>query len=132
MNSMQAKGQRKTKDWDPDLKEAAGRAHCSKGHPIELRGKTYTRRIGNILFRPYTLEERRAESTRRSNVLQANGVTDDWSCGCCYCSTDGKSVRIDNGVWDAEAIDLITGRTWSVHFPELRGVRAKRPRITVR
>lgn len=111
---------------EEELRAALRRAHCSKTHPIEVNGKQYIRRINNVVFRALTEEERFAENERRADLQALNGVVDDRACSCRYCSKDRTPVKSVKGVWDTEALDLITGKTWTVHFPELQGVKSKR------
>ena len=61
-----------------------------------------------------------AESDRRSS-------TDDLCC-CPWCSADGTEQPARMGaVWDTLATDLVTGKTWHVHHPDLHGVEPLRP-----
>ena len=100
-----------------------------------INGVEYARVHNNVGFNPLPVEERGhgARQERRAaydqqgrKYYEYQDVRDDLCC-CRYCSaTPGVSADNPNGVWDALATDLTTGKTWKVHFPELHGRRPKR------
>lgn len=51
----------------------------------------------------------------------------DDRCCCEYCSPDRRvSGENPSGVWDTRAVNVATGETWLVHYPELHYRPAQR------